>query len=103
MTRSTTSGWTNAASRNLRSALRRPKPDIPALIAHVTCEMTRRTIVIHHGLPGRSPSLGLGLIIFGGSVDFIPRHSAGDVAHLLADVVMARAEGKCLELRLDVD
>jgi hypothetical protein len=36
-------------------------------------------------------------------VHLIRSHLAGDIAHLLADVVPACARSKCLKLRLDID
>jgi hypothetical protein len=41
-------------------------------------------------------------VITGGFVDFVRAHLAGDIAHLLADVVPAYAGSKSLELSFDV-
>ena len=45
----------------------------------------------------------LGFVVAGDLVDVFRGHLAGDVAHLLADVVAASAGRKSLQLRLDVD
>ena len=45
----------------------------------------------------------LGFVIAGNLVDLFRGHLAGDIAHLLADVVAAGAGRKRLQLRLDVD
>jgi hypothetical protein len=47
--------------------------------------------------------LWLRRVVTGGFVHFIRSHLAGDVSHLLTDVVPARARSKCLKLRFDVD
>ena len=41
-------------------------------------------------------------VITGGFIDFVRAHLAGDIAHLLADVVPAYAGSKSLELSFDV-
>src|SRR6185312_1149132 len=51
----------------------------------------------------RAPPLRLGFVIAGDLVDLFRGHLAGDVAHLLADVVAAGAGRERLQLRLDVD
>ena len=42
-------------------------------------------------------------VITGGLVDFLRSHLAGDISHLLADVVSACIKSKSLELSFDVD
>ena len=58
-------------------------------------------------LPGMVIDLDIGLrlrrVITGGFVHFVCSHLAGDIAHLLTDVVPACAGSKSLELRLDID
>src|SRR3984957_21332972 len=46
---------------------------------------------------------GLRGIVRGGLVDLLRRHGAGDVAHLLTDVVGALTRSECLKLLLHVN